>query len=422
VSKLKDQINAITPLMKVCFDFVKNEYNSLSSSMKKTLLFLFIMSAGFALFALQIFIFGLGYTGLSNYVAWGVWIGGDLSLIVLGGGAFFTSFMLYILRRDEFQPIINSAILIGLLCYAFTFIFLGLDVGQPLRFWFAYLYPNWGEHLMPQSMLTEVVFCITFYFMVLVGEFTPIILGQKLLDRFPVIHQIGHYIHKLMWIGAAVGTFLSFFHQGSLGGTYGVLFAKPGWFRPHLFFLFIVSALAAGTSFTILITWLAGKVKKKDVVPFKTYVSLARVSGFMFLIYFIFRIYDIYLMITKYVPAFDRNFWDLWGGTYGLWMLVLELIACFIPVILLNIKAFREKEKTLIIGVGSAVFGMMMNRFAATLHGFTVPNFPWKAFTPYGPTIQEIVTTLGIFSSMALIYIFCAKYLPIFPHLDKQEH
>ncbi|MDY6932858.1 MAG: NrfD/PsrC family molybdoenzyme membrane anchor subunit [Spirochaetota bacterium] len=409
-------------------DSVVGEFFSYSKKVKISIFILLIFAAGFAFAGLQVILLGLGFTDLNNIMGWGIWIAGDLSLIVLGGGAFFTSFILYIFRRDEFQPIINSAILIGLLCYAFTFMFLLFDVGQPLRVPFAYIYPNWGEHLLPNSMLTEVIFCITLYFTILVIEFTPIVLEHPFLDKNPIIHKITHYMHKLMWIAAAVGTFLSFFHQGSLGGTYGILFAKPGWYRPevfthipHTFFIFVLSAVSVGPSFTVLVTWFAGKMKKVEVVPFKTYVSLARVSGFMFIIYFIYRMWDVYSMSAEFVPLFDRSYLDLWGGPFGLWMLVLELVACFIPVILLNIRKFRETEKTLIIGVGSATLGMIMNRVNATIHGFSVPNFPWKEFQSYSPTVQEWFLTLGIFASMALVYMLCSKYLPLYPNIEKQE-
>ena len=54
-----------------------------------------------------------------------------------------------------------------------------------------------------------------------------------------------------------MGTFLSFFHQGSLGGLYGVLQGRPFAFRealavwPSTFFLFILSAAAVGPSFVL---------------------------------------------------------------------------------------------------------------------------------------------------------------------------
>lgn len=401
---------------------IKDEFNSYSKKIKITLYILFAIEIGFIISAIQIFFIGLGYTGMNNIFPWGQWIVGDLSLIVLGGGAFFTSFVLYIFRRDELQPIINSAILIGLLCYIFTFIFLIFDIGQPLRAFFGFAYPNWGEHLMPQSMLTEVVFCISFYTGVLVVEFIPITLKHKVLDKYPVIHAIGHYMHKLMWIMAAIGTFFSIFHQGSLGGLYGVLYAKPGWFRPHMFYLSILSAFAAGPCFILFCTWIAGKVIKKEVVPKSTYFSLSRIAGAMFIIYFIFRIWDIYKLHSHYVPAANRSYFDLWGGYYGIWLLVIELALCFIPVIFLNIKKLREKETFMVAGIGSAVIGMIMSRFNLVIHGFSIPNLPWRAFTSYLPTVQEWFVLFGVFATMILLFMWAAKYLPIFPHLEKEQH
>ena len=402
---------------------IKNEFQSYSKKIQITLALLIGTTIIFGIFAVQILFWGLGYTDMNNVFTWGAWIFGDLSLVVLGGGAFFTGFLLYIFRVDKLEPIINSAVLIGLLCYAFTLVFLLFDVGQPLRAWFGFAYPNWGDHLMPTSMLTEVFFCLSIYFCILIVEFIPIALKHKVLDKNPIIHAIGHYMHKLMWIMAAAGTFLSLFHQGSLGGgMWGVLYGKPAYFRPHFFFLAIVAATAAGPSFIILCSWIAGKVMKKEVVPLTTFQTLARFSGFMMIIFYLFRIYDIYKLQTFYVPLADRNYLDLWGGYYGIWMLVAELILLFIPIILLNLKYFREKETYLIIGTSSAVAGMVMNKLHTLLHGFSVPNFPWKNFVAYMPTIQEVFITIGGFSCMILIYMWCAKYLPLFPHLAKHEN
>ena len=275
---------------------------------------------------------------------------------------------------------------------------------------------------MPRSMLTEVVFCLSFYFSILAVELIPVVLKHKVLDKFPVIHAIGHYMHKLMWIMAAAGTFLSFFHQGSLGGgMWGVLYGKAGWFRPHFFFLAIVGATAGGTSFMMLCAYVAGKVMKKDVVPKETFHSLAKISGIMFICYLAFRIVDIVLMQTKYVPMADRSFIDLWGGYYGLWMLVLEIIGCLVPIVFLTVKKFREQEKFFLIGVGSGAVAILMSKLSIVLHGFSIPNFPWKPFVGYNPSIQEWFITLGGLSVMALIYMWFAKYMPLFPHLEDHE-
>jgi molybdopterin-containing oxidoreductase family membrane subunit len=409
--------------VKKIIDYLKNEFNSYSKNIRITLMVLFALVAGFLIFGIQILFWGLGYTDMNNNFAMGIWIIGDLGLVALGGGAFFTGFILYIFRNDKLEPLINSTVLLGFMCYLFTFILLVFDIGQPLRAWFGYTYPNWGSHLMPQSMLTEVVWCLTLYFCVLCVELIPIALKHKILDSIPVLHYIGHYLHKLMWIMAAVGTFLSFFHQGSLGGgMWGVLYGKPTWFRPHYFFLAIVAATAGGTSFMLLIPKIAEKVMKKKVAPAESFQSLAKISGIMFIAYTIFRIYDIVVMSVKYVPLADRSFIDLWGGFFGIWLLVVELACCAGAIVLLNLKKFREQEKFLFYGVICGVVAVVFSKFDAVLHGFSVPNFPWKGFTGYFPTIQEWVVMLGSFATMALIYMWFAKYMPFFPHLEKEKH
>jgi molybdopterin-containing oxidoreductase family membrane subunit len=228
---------------------------------------------------------------------------------------------------------------------------------------------------------------------------------------------------KLMWTMAAVGTFLSFFHQGSLGGgMWGVLYGKAGWFRPHYFFLAIVAATAGGTCFMMLIPKIAGYVMKKEVVPQKSFMTLARISGVMFIFYLAFRIYDLYAMTTKYVPLADRRFSDLWGGYYGWWVLVIELVLAVVAVTVLNVKKFREQEKFFLAGLFSGALAIVTSKVEAVLHGFSIPNFPWKGFTVYNPTVQEWFVFLGCVAIMILIYMWCAKYLPLFPHLHKHEH
>ncbi|MDR2801250.1 MAG: molybdopterin oxidoreductase, partial [Desulfovibrio sp.] len=185
---------------------------------------------------------GLGTTALDDYFGFGLWITFDLGVIALGAGAFFTGLLRYILNIDPLKNIINLAVIIGFICYTGAMIVLVLDIGQPLRAWFGYWHAN------VHSMLTEVIFCITCYCLVLIIEYIPLILEQKQINRVPLFHALAHNLHVVMPLFAGMGAFLSTFHQGSLGGMYGVLFGRPYAFRdgffiwPWTFFLFILSA------------------------------------------------------------------------------------------------------------------------------------------------------------------------------------
>ncbi len=409
--------------MKDLINTVIEEFMSYSRNIRISMYIMFFLAAGFIIFVIQIFFWGLGYTDMNNAYPFGLWIIGDLGLVALGGGAFATGFTFYICRRKSCEPIINSTVLLGFLCYLFTFVYLGLDIGQPLRFWFGYAYPNWGNHIFPKSMLTEVFWCLSLYFLILCVELTPVVLKHKVLDRIPILHGIGHFLHRIMWIFAAAGTFLSLFHQGSLGGgMWGVLYAKASWFRPHFFFLAIAGAIAGGTSFMTMCAYLACKVTKKELVPKETFWTITKISGFMYIFYIVFRIYDIVALNIKYVPSFDRKFSDIMsGGYYGWWMLVLELLLAVTAIICLLVKKYRSQEKFFLIGVASGTLSIVTSKLSVVLNGSSVPNFPWKEFASYNPTIQEWFIMLGGLSIMAMIYMWCVKYLPLFPHADTCE-
>ena len=60
-------------------------------------------------------IYGLNQTNMDNRFAFGLWIFLDLTVIALGAGAFFTGFLLYVLKKTELKAVINSAVVVGLL-------------------------------------------------------------------------------------------------------------------------------------------------------------------------------------------------------------------------------------------------------------------------------------------------------------------
>lgn len=145
---------------------------------------------------------GLGTTGLDDKFGFGLWITLDLAVIALGAGAFFTGLLRYILNIDELKNIVSFTAVIGFLCYTGAMLILVLDIGQPIRAWFGYWYPN------VHSMLTEVIFCITCYCIVLIIEYVPLILEQRAFEKNKFIQHVAHNFHVYMPLFAGIGAFL----------------------------------------------------------------------------------------------------------------------------------------------------------------------------------------------------------------------
>ena len=139
-------------------------------------------------------------------------------------------------------------------------------------------------------------------------EYLPIVLRNRKLREVPSFLVFEHELHKLIYVLAGLGTFLSFFHQGSLGGLYGVLRGRPFAFReelgiwPTTFFLFILSAAAVGPSFILLTTWLVQKISRKRLVRPQVLQSLGRISGLLLAAYVSLKTVDTVVWLNRTTP------------------------------------------------------------------------------------------------------------------------
>jgi molybdopterin-containing oxidoreductase family membrane subunit len=360
---------------------------------------------------------GLNQTNMDNRYAFGLWIFVDLTIIALGAGAFFTGCLLYILKFKELKAVINSAVVIGLVCYSGAMCALMVDVGQPLRAWFTFWYPN------VHSMLTEVTFCISCYLTVLAIEYVPILLKNRKLREVPGFLVFEFELHKLIYVLAGVGTFLSFFHQGSLGGLYGVLRGRPFAFRegifvwPSTFFLFILSAAAVGPSFLILTTWLVETLSGKRLVKDRVFHLLARISGLLLSVYVLAKCVDTLIWLNRTSPGLGfiaSQYYD-WQP-FGTWILFAEIVACgLIPALILITPRLRARRSWLISAAALACCGVALNRYVQTVQTLALPTLSFDAFLSYTPSWQETGTFLGVLAYGVIVYSISFRYFRIFP-------
>ncbi len=372
----------------------------------------------FGLYAmLLIFAKGIVVTGLDNYFGFGLWITFDLAVIALGAGAFFTGFLKYILKIDQLKNIINLTVIVGFICYSGAMLVLTMDIGQPIRAWFGYWHPN------VHSMLTEVIFCITCYLLVLIIEFVPLVLEQKQLNKIPFLHHLAHNMHVNMALFAGIGTFLSTFHQGSLGGMYGVLQGRPYAFRegffiwPWTFFLFVLSAVGSGPIFTVLVCTFMEKLTGRKLVDFKTKALMGKIAGTMLTVYIFFKILDTYAWAFNYLPSIGMTFDQMFFGTiYGKWLMFSEIILCgLVPAIMLITPSIRNNPAMLYTAGILDCIGVSLNRYLFTVQSIAMPILPFDSWQFYAPNWAEWSTCGMIVAFGFLVMSLSYRYLPVFP-------
>ena len=362
---------------------------------------------------------GLNQTNMNNSYGFALWIWADLAVIALGGGAFFTGLLRYVIGKDELKHIINYAVVIGFVCYTSALLILGIDVGQPLtRGWYIFWHAN------VHSMLTEVAFCLTCYLGVLTIEYIPLILENRQIDRARFFHFLSHNMHGAMAVFAATGAFLSFFHQGSLGGVTGVLFGRPFSFREHIliwpytFFLFTWSAAAFGPCFLLFLTWLTEKITRKKLVKDNVVLLLAKIAGWMIFTYIIAKSIDTWYWATHTVEAngFTWEFFYRDNALYGKLILFIEIIVCgWLPALILIIKPLREKSGLRVTAFALGIIGVSLNRWVMVLQTMAAPVMSFDKWVLYIPSWQEVATTVLPVAMGVIIVMLSYRYLPIFP-------
>ena len=355
---------------------------------------------------------GLNQTNMNDYYGFALWIWADLAVIALGGGAFFSGLLKYVIGKEDLKHLINFAVLIGFICYSSALLILAIDIGQPLRGWFIFWHAN------VHSMLTEVAFCLSCYFGVLCIEYLPLILENRQLDKVPFFHNFSHNLHGTMAVFAATGAFLSFFHQGSLGGVAGVLFGRPFAFReglfiwPWTFFLFTWSAAACGPCFTLSLIKLMEKITGKKLVRESAIQLLAKIAGWMLLTYIIAKSADTlhWMNQTQWMDFFSNN------AFYGPWILFVEIIICgFIPAGILVTGKLRQTPSLMVTAAVLAAIGVCINRWVMVLQVMAVPIMPFDTWALYLPSWQEVATTILPVAYGVILVALSYRYLPVFP-------
>ena len=369
-----------------------------------------------------VFTRGLVVTNLTDLVPWGFWITIDLSSIAMSAGAFLLCAAVYLLGLKQYQPLARTATFIGLIGYSMAVLTLLLDIGRPERFWHALVFWN------PHSVLWEVTMCITLYFAVLALESAPI-LGQWqwLKSRWPrLAEKLGSVHHYAPYL-AVVGLGLSMLHQSSLGATYGILKARPIWYRPDLSALFMASAMAGGPSLTVLISMIAARLTPSIRVEDRLLEKLALFIGWVLVGYLYLRFWDALTMSYTYQPGRTEGLQLLTGGSLSFNFWVGEiLLGAVIPIVILLTSRLRRQPILRMIALGLVVGGVVAYRWDVTMAGQLIlltylPQEITTRYTTYVPSLIEVLSGVGVIAYGALAVTLGIRYLNVVDHGASHE-
>ena len=367
---------------------------------------------------------GLAITNLTDLVPWGLWITIDLSSIALSAGAFSLCAAVYLAGLKRYEPVARTATFIGLIGYSMAMLSLMLDIGRPDRFWHALVY--WNTH----SLLWEVTMCVMLYLVVLVLEAMPILAKLEWLrKRFPKITAKMEHVHHYAPYLAIAGLCLSMLHQSSLGAVYGVLKARPFWYKPEMAALFMFSALVGGISLTIFASMLSARLTPKARVNDTLLERVAHFVGWMLVPYLYFRAWDWLAMTYTYQPGRTEGLEVMTKGplSFNFWIVEI-LFGAIVPMILLLKQGTRQNRFWRMAALAMVVGGVIAYRWDINLGGFLVvvsylPGEATVAYTSYFPSLVEIGAGLGVIAFGLMAFSLGVRYLKVVDHrYVAQEH
>jgi Ni/Fe-hydrogenase subunit HybB-like protein len=356
-----------------------------------------IMLVGAVLIGLR-FARGLGaVTNLSQDYPWGIWVGFDvITGVAFAGGAYVVTFMVYIMRSERFHPVVNAAVLNGMLGYMFAAGSLQLDLGRPWKI----MNPMIGNSFGYNSVLFLVAWHFVLYLTAQVLEFFPVVatwLGWR---------RVRQLLRSMLLGVVIVGFTLSILHQSGLGALFLMAKGKlhPLWYSEFLPINFLCSSVFAGLSMLIVEGTISHRV-------FAYQIDAKHQRGFDDIVFGLAKGASVAMFVYYFFQAFifvHGKHWNLIRGFWGAWYL-LEVIGFVLVPCMLYANGVRRRSLPLVrVAAVIAMLGIVLNRFNIAIIAFNY-QLPHR----YYPSWMEVVITLTIVFTEIWIFRWMVHRMPV---------
>ena len=336
------------------------------------------------------FNYGLGLTGMSRDVTWGLYIAQFTFLVGVAASAVMlvTPYYLHDVKRFGKMVILGEFLAIGAVIMCILFIF--VDVGQPMRILNVLLYPQ------PHSVM--------FYDMcVLCGYLAiNIIVGWTTLGAERKGVHYPNWVKPIIYLSIpwafSIHTVTAFLYSGLPGRQF--------WLSAIMAARFLASAFAAGPSLLIILALIVRKVSKFDPDPDRTAIpSLVKIIRYAMIANVFFYICEVFTAFYSRIPDEMASFKYIFVGIDGHtslvpWMWTAAVLA--ILGIALLIFPTRKNKVLLPIALLAIFFANWIDKGVVLILAGFVPN-SFDRVVEYFPTANEIRIVLAIYAIGALI-------------------
>jgi len=355
-----------------------------------TWIFILLAIIGVALITyLRQFNEGLGITGLSRDVSWGLYIGQFTFLVGVAASAVMLVIPYYLHDFKKFGKIVILGEFLAISAVIMCILFIFVDMGQPMRITNVILFPT------PNSVMFWDSVVLMGYLML------NLVIGWTTLGAERKGVKPPHWVKPLIYLSipwaVSIHTVTAFLYAGIPGRHF--------WLTAVMAPRFLASAFAAGPALLILLALLVRKYSKFD--PGKEPIqALAKIVTYaMFANVFLLGM-EFFTAFYSNIPGHMHPFEYLYVGVDGQAKLVpLMWTSSILAIASLGILVFpslRRNEKTLAVACAMLFASLWIDKgFGLVIGGF-VPNM-FEGITEYWPTLPEAIITTGVWAIGLLV-------------------
>lgn len=340
------------------------------------------------LFYLQQFKEGLGITGMSRDVSWGLYIGQFTFLVGVAASAVMLVIPYYLHDFKKFGKIVILGEFLAVSAVTMCILFIFVDMGQPMRIMNVVLHPT------PNSVM--------FWDSVVLGGYLilNIVIGWTTLgaDRKGV--KPPDWVKPLIYLSVpwaiSIHTVTAFLYAGIPGRHF--------WLTAVMAARFLASAFAGGPALLILLAMIVRRVSKFDPGT-ETIQAVGKIVTYaMFANVFLLGL-EFFTAFYSNIPGHMHPFKYLYAGIeehghyYGklVPLMWISSILAVISLFLLLVPDFRKNERILAFSCAALFISLWIDKgFGLVIGGF-VPNM-FEKITEYWPTLPEAFITLGVWA------------------------
>ncbi len=328
--------------------------------------------------------YGLGITGMSRDVSWGLYIAQFTFLVGVAASAVMLVLPYYLHNYKVFGRITILGEFLAVAAVTMCVTFIIADLGQPGRAFNVLLHPT------PSSILFWDMVVLSMYLLL------NIVIGWTVLEaerhQVPPPKWIKPFIYVSIPWAISIHTVTAFIYAGLPGRGF--------WLTAIMAPRFLASAFASGPALLILLALIVRLFTKFDAGK-EAIQGLAKIITYAMIISIFFVLMEIFTVFYSQIPEHMHHFIYMFAGHHGHgvlvpWMWTFVILAVIATLILL-IPSMRRNNFFLAIACVFVFFSLWIEKgLGLVVTGF-IPS-PLESYTEYIPTAPEIGITLGIWA------------------------